>query len=109
MPEVIIENLHSKAIHCETKTERLLDILSAETDWMSTCGGRGMCTTCAAQILHGGEQLNHETEAELKWRRLGKLPENERLACQCLISKDVSSLKIRVPDRNKFPGINYSD
>lgn len=106
MPEVVIENLHSKTIHCGTKTERLLDILMSETDWMSTCGGKGICTTCAAEIIEGGEQLNPITVTEERWRKLGRLGEKERLACQCLISAD---LKIRVPNRSKFPGIDYSD
>lgn len=106
MPEVIIENLNSKSIHCELKSERLLDILIDQVVWMKSCGGNGRCTTCAAIIVSGSENLNEKTEAEIRFTNLGKLGVNERLACQCIPTGD---LIINVPDRNKFPDLEYSN
>lgn len=106
MPKVIVENLHSKAIPFEAKIERLLDILVSDTDWMYTCGGQGKCTTCAAIIIEGAENLNELTNSEIRFRNLGRLSAEERLACQCLVSSD---LVIRVPDRNKLPSLYYSE
>lgn len=40
MPEVIVENLHSKTIHCEAKSERLLDILLPD-EWVTQRKGLG--------------------------------------------------------------------
>ena len=105
MPEVIVENLSSKAIHCESKIERLLNILVADTEWMKACGGKGKCTTCAAQILRGNENLSDLTEIERRYRTLGKLSDNERLACQCTVEGDIV---IAVPDRNKWPHVAYT-
>ncbi|WP_421874936.1 2Fe-2S iron-sulfur cluster-binding protein [Marinoscillum sp.] len=106
MPEVTIENLHSKTIHCKSKTEKLLDILLEETDWMHACGMKGRCTTCTAIILKGHQHLNDPTEAEIRFIKLGKLGENERLSCQCQVSGDI---RIRVPQAYQLPHIDYSE
>ncbi len=106
MPEIVVENLSSKAIHCQPKTERLLDILVAEVEWMRACGGKGKCTTCAAQILTGRENLSTMSEEEKKFKALGKLATDERLACQCQVTGDVT---VRVPERNQWPHLKYSN
>lgn len=105
MPEIVIENLNSKSIHCESKSERLLHILASKVEWMQSCGGNGRCTTCAAQIILGHENLGKKSEAEIRFIKLGKLGSNERLACQCNVFGD---LCVNVPERNKFPHISYS-
>lgn len=105
MPQVTIDNLHSKTIHCKSKTEKLLNILLNETDWMHACGGKGKCTTCTAIINCGGEDLSEYTEAEKRFIKLGKLKENERLSCQVIVSKDI---RIEVPEAYKLPHLDYS-
>jgi ferredoxin, 2Fe-2S len=106
MLEIVVENLSSKAIHCEAKTERLLEVLVSGTDWKMNCGGKGKCTTCATEIVEGGEHLSPLSEVELNYRNLGRLSEKERLACQCVVS---GNMKVRVPDRNKLPHLEYSN
>lgn len=106
MPEVTIKNLRSKTIHCKSKTEeRLLDVLLLEIDWMHACGGKGRCTTCAAVIIAGQDQLNEYTEAEKRFINLGRLKKNERLSCQVVVKGDVI---IEVPEAYKLPHIDYS-
>ena len=43
--------------------------------------------------------------AEQKLIDLGRLAENERLACQNKLNGDI---EVSVSDKNKFPHINYS-
>lgn len=105
MPEVTIDNLHSKTIHCKSKTEKLLDILLGQTDWMHACGAKGKCTTCTAVIKSGQAHLGEYTEAEKRFVKLGKLNENERLSCQAVVTGDVH---IEVPDCYKLPHLDYS-
>ncbi|WP_258100389.1 2Fe-2S iron-sulfur cluster-binding protein [Marinoscillum pacificum] len=106
MPEVTIYNLHSKTIHCKSKTEKLLDILLSETDWMHACGMKGRCTTCTAVILEGHDNLSELSEAELRFIKLGRLGENQRLSCQCKVSGDVV---IKTPELYKLPHLEYSE
>lgn len=106
MPEVIIDNLHSKSIHCKSKTEKLLDILLSEIDWMHACGGKGKCTTCTAIINSGGDHLNGYTDAEKRFINLGKLKGNERLSCQVTVSNNIN---IATPEAYKLPHLDYSD
>lgn len=107
MPVVTIENLHSKTIDCQSKKERLLDILLSETDWMHACGGKGRCTTCRAQVSAGYDSLGELTPAELKFFDTGKLQANERLTCQVYVGD--ADLSIRVPDSSKLPHLSYSE
>lgn len=106
MPEIVIENLDSKTIHCTGKTERLLDILLSATDWMHTCGGKGKCTTCAAVITSGREHLSELAESEKGFIKLGRLRSGERQTCQVKVHGDV---RLRVPDRYKLPHLTYSE
>lgn len=106
MPEVTIINLHSKTIHCKSKTEKLLDILLSDTDWMHACGMKGRCTTCTAIVVNGEANLSEHSVAELRFIKLGRLRENERLSCQCQVTGDVI---IKAPDLYKLPHIEYSE
>lgn len=105
MPEVVVENLASKTIHCESNSERLLDILLSATDWMNACGGKGKCTTCTAIVLSGADNLSEMTLAEKTFANLGRLKPNERLSCQVRVAGD---LKIKAPDQYKLPHLSYS-
>lgn len=107
MPEVVIENLHSKTIHWEAKSEKLLDILLSQTDWMHACGKKGKCTTCTVLIRRGEEHLSGYTPAEQSFIKLGKLKKKgERLACQVRV---MGSITIAVPNDYKLPHLAYSD
>ena len=104
MPEITIVNLQSKAIHCEKKSERLLDVLLRETDWMHACDGKGRCTTCKARILEGMHTLAPRNANEDRFYNLNKLQEDERLVCQVLVEGD---LKIEVPKETQLPHLTY--
>jgi len=100
MPKVIIQNLHSKTIDCPSKTEKLLDILLTETDWMHACGKKGRCTTCAVTVVGQETGLSEKSEAETRFTNLGKLKDGHRLACQVTVSGDVT---IKTPNETKLP------
>lgn len=106
MPAVTIKNIYSKTIHCESKTEKLIDILLSEVDWMHACGKKGRCTTCTARVLQGAETLGAYTEAEIRFVNSGKLKEGHRLACQAVVTADVT---VAVLDLYKLPHQNYSE
>ncbi|REE01692.1 2Fe-2S iron-sulfur cluster-binding protein [Marinoscillum furvescens] len=105
MPLVTVKNLHSKTIHCKSKTEKLLSILLEEVDWMHACGGKGRCTTCTAEIVSGEASLGEITEAEKRFINLGKLKSGARLACQAVVTGDVT---VQVPESYKLPHQDYS-
>ena len=105
MPNIIIDNLQSKSIHCDDKRERLLDILLKETDWMHACGAKGKCTTCKARVLSGMEQLTEQTDSEKLFLKLNKLREDERLTCQVNVLGDVC---LEVPSETQLPHLTYS-
>lgn len=104
MPEITIANLQSKTIHSEKKSERLLDVLLRETDWMHACGGKGRCTTCKARIIKGLETLSPRSINEERFFKLNKLRADERLACQVLIEDD---LILQVPKETQLPHLSY--
>lgn len=69
--------------------ETLLDaLLRAAADFPWLCGGNCSCTTCAVEILEGGEGLSAP-----EWPELDRLRDVEaehlplRLACQALLVK----------------------
>ena len=106
MPSVTVKNLFSKTIHCESNTEKLIDILLTETDWMHACGRKGKCTTCMAKIVEGESYLSEISDAEKRFINLGRLKDGYRLACQVSIS---GSVTIETPDQYKLPHLNYSE
>lgn len=106
MPNVVINNLQSKSIHCDGKRERLLDILLSETDYMHACGGKGKCTTCKATIILGQDHITPETESEKLFSKLNKLRSDERLTCQVQVLGDIT---IEVPKETQLPHITYSE
>ena len=104
MVNITIDNLQSKRIISKDKSEKLLDILLAEIDWMHACGGKGRCTTCKMTILEGMENLTERTEVEEKYLKLNKLQENERLSCQV---SAIGDIKIFVKKENQLPHLIY--
>ena len=79
-------------------------IHEAGVDWMHACGGKGRCTTCKMRVLGGGEHLTPRSAAEIKFFAAGRLRKDERLACQCRASGDVT---VEVPPETQLPHQQY--
>lgn len=66
--------------------------------WPTTCGGQGICTTCACVVEAGTENLDPMGRSELK-TLAADLPEAAvragrlRLACQARVGGDVTVTK----------------
>lgn len=107
MIQVTIDNLSGKTIYCNSKSEKLLDILQENRiDWMHACGKKGRCTTCTAIILSGAENLEDRTLAEENFASQNRLAQNSRLSCQAIVKGDIV---VKVPDLYKLPHISYSE
>jgi 2Fe-2S ferredoxin len=106
MVKIVIENLAQKELSSIHSSNSVLHLVQANfIDWMHACGGKGRCTTCKMIVLEGMENLSTVTPAELKYRSLGQLAENERLACQ---ARAKGFCRIRVPDESKMPHMVYT-
>lgn len=101
----MIENLGQKEVPVDRTDVALRHFHAAAVDWMHACGAKGRCTTCRMIVLRGAEKLGPMTAAEEKYRRAGLLQNNERLACQAVVSGD---LVVRVPDDSKLPHLTYT-
>ena len=68
-----------------------------DRDHMQACGGQADCGTCRVQVLEGIENLTPYTvdERELREEFPDYFAPNERLACQCRPTGDVT---IAVPN-----------
>lgn len=75
-------------------------------DWMHACGGKGRCTTCKMTVISGMENLTSPSPFEQKCIVKGLLDAEHRLACQCAV---VGNIRIKVPDENKLPHMDYSN
>ncbi|MBC8285525.1 MAG: (2Fe-2S)-binding protein [Nitrospinae bacterium] len=49
------------------------------------CRGRGLCTACTVQVLSGKIEPRNETETD----KLGKKPDDFRMACQVSVTGDI--------------------
>jgi len=106
MPKIIIRNLNNKHIDVNDSNQSILDAILAEpVDWMHACGGNGRCTTCKMVMHAGQDTLGADSESEAKLRGLGRLADNERLACQCTLKGDI---EVSVAEKNKFPHLTYT-
>lgn len=107
MVKIVIENLGQKVVEVsEPGLPALRQFQANRIDWMHACGAKGRCTTCRMKILQGLDALGPLTPAEQKYRRSGLLLEDERLACQAIVT---GNLRVRVPDDTKLPHVSYSD
>ncbi len=66
--------------------------------WPTTCGGQGICTSCACTIDDGGENLDEIGRSELKTlsEEMGRgavEARRLRLACQARVYGDVTITK----------------
>ncbi len=107
MVKIIIENLAQKAVPVTDPTKSILHhIHAAGVDWMHACGTKGRCTTCKMIVLEGAENLTPLSEAELRYRKAGLLPDLQRLACQ---TKTSGAIIISVPEQGKLAHLTYTD
>jgi len=105
MVKITIENLGEKEVAFAHQRSVLAALHHNNVDWMHACGGKGRCTTCKMIIVSGGENLSAMTSAEAKFRTLGLLAADERLACQTQLHGNIT---IRVADAYKLPHVRYS-
>ncbi len=56
------------------------------------CGGIGLCTTCKVKVMEGADSLSRLTREEKDFRARNLLKEDERLACQCSPTNDITVL-----------------
>lgn len=107
MPKIVITSLENQTLQTQQEGLRVLDVIHENfVDWMHACGGKGRCTTCSMIVVEGMEHLTPETDRELHYRNLGRLKKNERLCCQARLLGDIT---IRVPQKYRFPHIQYTD
>jgi len=107
MPRITIQNLFNKTVETNDSYRPLLFQLQVHhQDWMHACGGKGRCTTCKFRVVQGAEQISPHTTAEIRYQQMGELASDERLACQAVVSGEIT---IAVPDPYKLPHLNYSD
>ncbi|ATX81253.1 adenylate cyclase [Mariprofundus ferrinatatus] len=62
------------------------------------CGGNAQCSTCRVEVLDGIHHFSPRNEAEQRMEALLNLPETVRLACQSLISGDVTIRRLVVDE-----------
>jgi 2Fe-2S ferredoxin len=106
MPTITIKNLDNKSIDYNDRDQSVLSVLHENgVDWMHACGAKGRCTTCKMIVHEGMSAISENSPFETQSKSLGKLNDNERLACQCSVSED---LIISVPEVSKLPHLNYS-
>ena len=107
MPQIIIKNLDNRLIASNDSSQPALNIIhDHQIDWMHACGAKGRCTTCKLIVLEGMEGLSEMTAAETKFKDMGRLKPNERLACQTQL---LDNIEVKVAEENKFPHIEYSE
>ncbi len=106
MARILIVNWNKKIIETIDPAKPLLrQFHDNGLDWMHACGGKGRCTTCKVIVIEGHANFSSVTPAELRYRAMGALRENERLSCQCRVNGDITIL---VPEKYKLPHIDYN-
>lgn len=105
MATLMIRNLGGRHVPV-AGTEKVLlrHIHEAGIDWMHACGAKGRCTTCKMRVTAGMEHISPRSAAEIKFFAAGKLRKDERLACQCRATGDVT---VEVPPETQLPHQKY--
>lgn len=105
--KIAFANLNHQEIEViDVEKPVIFNLAAAGVDWMQACGQKGRCTTCAFEVVEGGENLSELTETELKFRELNRLPISQRLACQ---ANTKGNIRIRTPHSSKLPHLKYWD
>jgi len=107
MGYIKIANLNDLTIQNNDNSKTLLTILQENyIDWMHACGAKGRCTTCKCIVTRGIEHFGEITAAEINFKNMGRLNDNERLTCQAIILD--GKIEIEVPESSKLPHMDYS-
>lgn len=106
MSKLEVQNLGNKQIDVEAGQTVLRALQQAGIDWMHACGGKGRCTSCRMIVLNGMEHTAPLTAPELRFRQNGRLKENERLTCQCMLL--TGTVVVRVPKQTQLPHMVYT-
>lgn len=107
MAKILIRNLQNRVITFNGRECTILEGIHGNgQDWMHACGGKGRCTTCAFTILALEGKLSEPSAAELRFRGMGRLGEQHRLACQTRLEGEVA---VRVPAANQLPHLTYEE
>ena len=107
MATIIIQNLATK-LTAKPGQSVLQAAHENRQDWMQACGGKGRCTTCQMQVIAGQEHLAPYTEVEVRMLTANRLPEGNRLACQCSLLND-AEVQVRIPAGSQLPHLTYTD
>jgi len=110
MPKITISNQANKVVEFNLNNESPVSILAIlqenNIDWMHACGGNGRCTSCKCNIISGQSKLSNKSEVESNFFEAGKILDTQRLTCQTIPSGDII---IEVPEKNKLPGVTYTN
>jgi 2Fe-2S ferredoxin len=85
MSELIVQNLSGIAVPVAASQTLLAAVQAVGSGWMYACGGKGRCATCRLVVVQGQQNLGLLNGPEHKFRKAGRLKENERLTCQCTL------------------------
>jgi 2Fe-2S ferredoxin len=106
MPKLTLQNLGGITVNVQAGQTVLQQLHAEGIDWMHACGGKGRCTSCRMIVIDGSENIGPLTEAERRFKDLGRLKDNERLTCQCTLTGQVTA---RVPEATKLPHMVYTE
>ncbi len=65
-------------------------LLDAKYPVASSCKGDGICSKCRITILEGNQNLNPQSELEIKTKQRNKVTVDERLSCQVYLNGDIT-------------------
>ncbi len=72
------------------KKDNLLQFLqSSQIPIGSACGGHGLCGSCKVIVVSGQQNLSSPNDTEMDLAERNRLPDQERIACQCKILGDI--------------------
>ena len=71
------------------ENETLLDVARrAGVPLGNSCGGVGVCARCKVRVVSGAEHLSAPTSIELRFGPARGFKEDERMACQAVVTGD---------------------
>lgn len=73
------------------KKANLLKLLQEhEVPVGNACGGNGLCASCKVIVLEGASNLSRPNSIEMDLAERNRLPETERISCQCQVLGDLT-------------------
>jgi adenylate cyclase len=71
--------------------ESILDVARrAAIPLGNSCGGVGVCSRCKVRVVSGAENLSPATSIEIRFGSARGFAEDERMACQAVVTGDCS-------------------